>query len=113
MGQRAPFEVPKVVKVGGRPWRVKRYDDLTARERTELGVLQGVCYWAPRRRQIHLNRHATKRALASTFLHELMHACAHARGEGDGPRRGEENTISHAEPHLLAALEQLRWRRKP
>jgi hypothetical protein len=102
--------MPATIRVRGRRWLVLRETDLSdsprdRAAREELKSCRGITHTD--RREIHLGRHASARALASTFLHELMHACSRDRTCSCN----EEAFISDIEGALLDALEQLHWAR--
>ncbi len=64
-------------------------------------------YWS---HEIWLGRHATPRAEAQTFLHELLHACCDLEPSRSLHERAEERLVSNVERPLFRALEALRWK---
>jgi hypothetical protein len=115
---RAPFEVPRELLIRGKRWLVVREHELSgddaqdARARNQLRFLHGVTYPSLFRRgpqrEIHIAHHDDPRQEASTFLHELLHACSSQRV----PMSREEAFVADVEQPLLRALEQLDWRAK-
>lgn len=107
----APFEIPPTVTIRRRVWRILRECDLDTSKlggnnaRRGLKGNHGRAYLDLR--EIHLAEHSSPRAEASTFLHELMHACSHQTT----PMKHEEGFILDIERSLLDALASLRWRK--
>lgn len=112
---RAPFAVPAEIRIRGKRWLVLNDLDLeprgadakSARDLQEKS--DGRCHRD--KREIHLSVQQPPRALASTFLHELLHACVPA--DGSIPDVMEERLILDIEGALLDALEQLVWAPRP
>jgi hypothetical protein len=113
---RSPFLIPREITIRGKRWLVALDRDLgndkhDVRSRMELrGRSLGVTYREHNdaiRREIHLSAQQSERALAQTFLHELMHACVPVSNAI--PMAYEERFISSIERPLLLALEKLEW----
>lgn len=122
MGRHAPFDIPRELLIRGKRWLVLLDQDLTdaprdVRSRIDLtaGGHLGSTYpdGHPQfRREIHLStkRNRDERQLASTFLHEVLHACS---SQNAGVSMAlEEKFIYDVERPLLRVLEQLDWRLK-
>lgn len=104
----APFIVPPILTVRGRRWIVLRENHLGSSDydvavKRDLKNARGECDMG--RREIHLARGQSPRGEASTFLHELIHACSRGRV----PIKHEEKFVHDIERALLDALEQLEW----
>lgn len=104
----APFIVPPIVTVRGRRWIVLREhhlgdSDYDTAVKRDLKKARGECDMS--RREIHLARGQSPRGEASTFLHELLHACSRGRISV----AQEEKFVHDVERALLDALEQLEW----
>ena len=69
------MKVPKSIKVNGISYAIIMRPDFAFKEDV------GTCYsW---KQEIHLNEDAAPAQMASTLLHELLHAISHQYLEGD------------------------------
>ncbi len=99
------FQIPKKIKIKKSWWKVKFTDELSNKYKKELKGFHGLTWF--RLKEIHLCNEQSQRQAASTFLHELLHACSNdAISE-----RAEEKFIRDVEPNLLKVLSQLKWRK--
>jgi hypothetical protein len=107
--KRAPFKIPRRIRIRGKLWRVKFASELDDADDLASKVDLDGCYYGLTHRdtrEIHLSERQTPRETCATFLHEILHACY------DGPLsdKREEEFIRNVEKALLGVLEQLKWR---
>lgn len=96
--KRAPFAIPGSIKIRGKRWQIYRDCDMTGED--------GFTFRP--KRKIKLRRGQSQWEEASTFIHELLHACSNCQA---APAHYEEAFIREVEKALLGALAQLKWRK--
>lgn len=104
---KAPFKIPEEIVIDNRRWKIIREDKLQTstvpKAKKDIKGYLGLTHRD--HREIHLRKHSNPLLEASTFLHELMHACSDECLD----YRDEEKFIRGLEAPLLAALSQLEW----
>lgn len=91
---------------GRRLWRVylvNRVDN----EDDPHGVYEGITHYE--KRTIEINVHQTPQEVATTLMHELMHASGGTRSVTSVEREGEEMFITRAERSMTRMMRQMGW----
>jgi len=120
--RRAPFKIPRELRIRGRRWLVIRDHELSTvaaapsdkNHKTRLRKdWDGLTVREDK--EIYIARHSDGWSAAETFVHELLHACVVYSDHKAPPLddAAEERFIQHVQKHLLDALSQLHWRSHP